>query len=70
MEILQSPWLIELGAFYMNSNEPDGGDSTDVFCPFSCDLNATVPVMTLMLPDSMKLEYDLNCAICLVISFS
>ncbi|PSS15831.1 E3 ubiquitin-protein ligase BAH1-like [Actinidia chinensis var. chinensis] len=70
MEILQSPWLIELGAFYMNSNEPGGGDSTNFFCSFSCDLNATVPVMTLMLPDSMKLEYDLNCAICLDLVFN
>ncbi|PSS01652.1 E3 ubiquitin-protein ligase BAH1-like [Actinidia chinensis var. chinensis] len=56
-EILQSPWLIELGAFYMNSNEPAGGDSAKSFCPFSCDLNAMVPVMTLMLPDS----YALSC---------
>jgi hypothetical protein len=25
--------------------------------------------MTLILPDSIKLEYDLNCAICLVRSY-
>lgn len=65
IELLQSPWLIELGAFCLNCNNPDGGESVGFFGSFSCDLNATEPTMTLMLPDNIKLEYNLICAICL-----
>lgn len=64
IEILQSPWLIELGAFYLNCDEPDGPNLFS--SSFSYDLNAAEPVITLMLPDSVTLEYNLNCAICLV----
>ncbi|KAF8398018.1 hypothetical protein HHK36_016944 [Tetracentron sinense] len=69
IELLQSPWVIELGAFCLNFNESDGGGSGMFFHKFSCDL-AMQPVMTLMLPDSMKLEYSLTCAICLDIVFN
>ncbi|KAL2484549.1 putative E3 ubiquitin-protein ligase BAH1-like [Abeliophyllum distichum] len=64
IEPLQSPWLMELGALYINFNEPNGGKQ-DIGGPFSCDLSATEPIMTLTLPDSVKLEYNLTCAICL-----
>lgn len=66
IELLQSPWLIELGAFCLNCNNPDVGESVGFLGSFSCDLNATEPTMTLMLPDNIKLEYNLICAICLV----
>ncbi|KAL3825660.1 hypothetical protein ACJIZ3_021689 [Penstemon smallii] len=65
MEILQSPWLIELGAFYVNINE-----SNEIPNPFSFDSSATEPKMTLMLPDNVKLEYNLTCAICLELVFN
>ncbi|KAJ4970834.1 hypothetical protein NE237_003933 [Protea cynaroides] len=65
MELLQSPWLIELGAFYINSTTLDNGDSPEDFRQFSCDFTSTQPVLTLMLPNSMKLEYNLTCAVCL-----
>lgn len=65
MEILQSPWLIELGAFYMNCNS-NGGNPDGLRNPFTFDLSDTGPAMTLILPDSVKLEYSLTCAICLV----
>ncbi|XP_058204343.1 probable E3 ubiquitin-protein ligase BAH1-like isoform X1 [Rhododendron vialii] len=68
IEILQSPWLIELGAFYKNCDEPDGPNLFS--SSFSCDLNAAEPVLTLMLPDSVTLEYNLNCAICLDLVFN
>lgn len=68
IEILQSPWLIELGAFYMNANEPEGPNLFS--SSFSCDLNAAEPVITLMLPDSVKSEYNLKCAICLDLVFN
>lgn len=65
IELLQSPWLIELGAFYMNcrgSNaERNKGSSQFLF-----DFDPERPVMTMSLPDSMMVEYDLTCAICLV----
>ncbi|XP_022855416.1 probable E3 ubiquitin-protein ligase BAH1-like [Olea europaea var. sylvestris] len=64
IEPLRSPWLIELGAFYINFNK-SSGKMLDIGGPFSCDLSATEPVITLMLPDSVKLEYNLTCAICL-----
>ncbi|XP_057981892.1 probable E3 ubiquitin-protein ligase BAH1-like isoform X2 [Malania oleifera] len=70
IELLQSPWIIELGAFYLNFNRSDSGDSDEVFSHFSCDLGAMQPVMTLKLPDSVKLEYNLTCAICLDIVFN
>lgn len=66
LEILQSPWLIELGALYLNFNESNGGKSNELFSQFSCNLSDTEPIMTLMFPDSVKLEYDLTCPICLV----
>lgn len=70
IEILQSPWLIELVAFYMNFNDSNGGNSNEIFSPFSCDLNTTEPILTLILPDSAKLEYNLTCAICLDMVFN
>ncbi|XP_031283599.1 probable E3 ubiquitin-protein ligase BAH1-like isoform X2 [Pistacia vera] len=65
IELLQSPWLIELGAFYLNFNGIDNGESIESSGHFSCDFNPSQPVMKLSLPNSIKLEYDLTCAICL-----
>ncbi|CAK9159424.1 unnamed protein product [Ilex paraguariensis] len=70
LEILQSPLLIELGAFYMNFFESNSGKSDGFSRPFSCDLSTTEPVVTFMLPDSVKLEYHLTCAVCLEIVFN
>ncbi|XP_050226620.1 probable E3 ubiquitin-protein ligase BAH1-like [Mercurialis annua] len=67
MELLQSPWLIELGAFYLNCNGLDGGETCG---HFSCDLDPTEPIMTLMLPNSSKLDYSLTCAVCLETVFN
>ncbi|RWV89153.1 hypothetical protein GW17_00048719 [Ensete ventricosum] len=66
IELLQSPWLIELGAFYLNFSVSDFGEPGEFFHKFSCDLNDMQPVMTMTLSDSMKYEYSLVCAICLV----
>ncbi|RWW50562.1 hypothetical protein BHE74_00043157 [Ensete ventricosum] len=65
IELLQSPWLIELGAFYLNFSVSDFGEPGEFFHKFSCDLNDMQPVMTMTLSDSMKYEYSLVCAICL-----
>ncbi|KAK6944166.1 Zinc finger, RING-type, eukaryotic [Dillenia turbinata] len=69
IELLQSPWLLELGTFYMNYNGPSDGESSEFLGQFSCNF-VDKPVMTLSLPDSKKLEYDLSCAICLDIVFN
>ncbi|CAN6716808.1 unnamed protein product [Malus baccata var. baccata] len=70
IEILQSPWLIELGAFYLNLDVLDGDELNEVSGRFSCDISATPPTLTLMLPDSLKMEYDLTCAVCLETVFN
>ncbi|KAH7554204.1 hypothetical protein ACOSP7_028703 [Xanthoceras sorbifolium] len=64
IELLRSPWLIELGAFLLNFNRLDGGEFRES-SGHSCDFNASQSVMTLTLANSIKLEYDLTCAICL-----
>lgn len=66
IQLLRSPWLIELGAFHLNSSGLDAGELNGVYGQFSCNLDMTEAVMTLTLPDSMKLEFNLTCAICLV----
>lgn len=66
IELLQSPWLIELGAFYLNFDGLDVGEFSESSGNFSVDLNAARPVMKLFLSSSFELEYDLTCAICLV----
>ncbi|KAG6412116.1 hypothetical protein SASPL_124785 [Salvia splendens] len=68
MEILQSPWLLELGAFCKNFNEPRG-ETGGPHNPFSFDLTSSEPTLTLILPDNVKLEYNLTCAICLELVF-
>ncbi|GMY14375.1 probable E3 ubiquitin-protein ligase BAH1-like isoform X1 [Fagus crenata] len=70
VELLQSPWLIELGAFELNFNGSDDGDFNEFSSQFSCDFNVASPVMTLMLPHTIKLEFDLTCAICLEVVFN
>ncbi|XP_042012503.1 probable E3 ubiquitin-protein ligase BAH1-like [Salvia splendens] len=68
-EILQSPWLMELGAFCKNFNERRG-DTGGLHNPFLFDLTDSAPTMTLILPDNVKLEYNLTCAICLDLVFN
>ncbi|WCJ34130.1 SPX (SYG1/Pho81/XPR1) domain-containing protein / zinc finger (C3HC4-type RING finger) protein-related [Euphorbia peplus] len=65
IELLQSPWMIELGAFCLNFNGLQDGEFS-----VSCDLNASEPVIKLVLMDSIKLDYSLTCAICLETVFN
>ncbi|KAI4310638.1 hypothetical protein MLD38_035602 [Melastoma candidum] len=67
IELLQSPWLMELGAFYLNLDGANTveDESDESFSRFSFHFNAAQPVIRMSLPDSMELEYDLTCAICL-----
>lgn len=70
LEILQSPWLIELGAFYLNFNASNDGSSKELFSSFSCDFDPSEFSLTLKLPDAVKLEYSLTCAVCLDFVFN
>ncbi|KAI4996823.1 hypothetical protein ZWY2020_052165 [Hordeum vulgare] len=70
LESLQSPWLIELGAFHLNCDssdidEPAGFFKNGFFKNFSCDLTATQPVTTMAISETMKYDYSLTCPICL-----
>ncbi|KAF2580964.1 hypothetical protein F2Q68_00001659 [Brassica cretica] len=71
IELLHSPWLIELGAFYLNSGLDKVGNFKNSFGRVSCEnLNKDQPVMKLMLPNTTELEFDLTCAICLETVFN
>ncbi|KAF5477495.1 hypothetical protein F2P56_004131 [Juglans regia] len=65
IELLQSLLLIELATFYLSFNGKKGE-----FNEFSCDFDATRPVMTLRLLHSIKLEYDLTCVVCRDVVFN
>ena len=65
MELLQSPWLMELDVFCLNfKGFKDGNYPSEFSTHFSFNVDAA-PTMTLMLLNSIKLEYDLTCPICL-----
>ena len=68
LDIMQSPWLIELVAFHMNLTSSDSLMSEELFDQFSYDLNISdeEPILTLKLKGSENLEYNLTCPICLV----
>lgn len=71
IELLQSPWLIELGAFHLNCDssdidEPVGFFKNGFLKNFSCELTGAQPLMTMAISETMKYEYSLTCPICLV----
>jgi E3 ubiquitin-protein ligase BAH len=72
-ELLQSPWLIELGAFHLNCDDSDtdelgagGFFKNGFFKNFSCDLTGAQPLLTMTISETLKYEYSLTCSICLV----
>lgn len=70
IELLHSPWLIELGAFLINCNKEVNGTCLNFRGPFSCDLESDEPIMSMILSDSVKLDYNLTCPICLELLFN
>jgi E3 ubiquitin-protein ligase BAH len=70
IELLKSPWLIELIAFQINTRDPEHGHIGEIFPECSCDFTDSDPVITCTLLDSVKLEFNLTCPICLVSSNS
>lgn len=71
IEILQSPWLCELMAFYINlraSKKINNVALPGLFGDCSLKFNDEKPILSCGLFDSVKLDTDLTCAICLVSS--
>ncbi|KAK1434984.1 hypothetical protein QVD17_00739 [Tagetes erecta] len=71
LDVLQSPWLIELVALCINLNDSDGLISDELFGPLTFDLKLTSEgsVFSLVLLGSEKLDCSLICPICLDIVF-
>lgn len=67
-ELLQSPWFVELSALHLNL-----ADSRALPSPvnyglgeFSCDFESDTPTLSCRVLESARLEFVLNCSICLV----
>ncbi|GJS03334.1 probable E3 ubiquitin-protein ligase BAH1-like protein [Tanacetum coccineum] len=71
LDIIQSPWLIELVALYINVNGSDSLMSDELFGPLTFDFNmsAEESVLTLTLLGSEKYDCSFTCPICLDIVF-
>lgn len=67
MEILQSPWLFELIAFHINLRETkaDIKKASTLFEGCSLVLNDGKPSLFCELSDSVRIDIDLTCSICL-----
>ncbi|KAL5983756.1 hypothetical protein ACLOJK_017847 [Asimina triloba] len=67
IEILQSPWLCELMAFHINLKESKHKRSTvrGLFEDCSITFDGDKPSLTCSLFDSIKLDINLTCSICL-----
>ncbi|KAJ3683713.1 hypothetical protein LUZ60_013940 [Juncus effusus] len=68
IEILQSPWLCELMAFYVNMRKNKGKGKTEIMELFGdCQLtfDDDKPIISCSLFESMRVEIDLTCSICL-----
>ncbi|KAH0637061.1 hypothetical protein KY289_036976 [Solanum tuberosum] len=67
VEILQSPWLCELMAFHINlrENKAKNGKALALFDGCLLVFNEGKPSLTCELFDSIKLDIDLTCSICL-----
>ncbi|XP_076888928.1 putative E3 ubiquitin-protein ligase BAH1-like 1 [Bidens hawaiensis] len=71
LDIMLSPWLIELVALCININGSDSLVADDLFGQLSFNLKLTgeSSVLTLILLDSEKLDCSLICPICLDLFF-
>ncbi|KAK1315546.1 putative E3 ubiquitin-protein ligase BAH1-like 1 [Acorus calamus] len=67
IELLKSPWLCELLAFYINlrENKVETRAIPGLFEECSFGLDCGKPTLSCSLLDSLKLDIDLTCSICL-----
>ncbi len=68
IEILQSPWLCELMALHINLRESkiNSRKAPALFEACNLTFNDDKPSLTCELFDSVKIDIDLTCSICLV----
>ncbi|KAF3334750.1 E3 ubiquitin-protein ligase BAH1-like 1 [Carex littledalei] len=71
IEILQSPWLCELMAFYINlrKSKVDNNAPMELFGDCSLRFDNDKPTLTCCLFESMQVDVDLTCSICLDMVF-
>ncbi|KAH7294110.1 hypothetical protein KP509_28G057000 [Ceratopteris richardii] len=65
--LLQSPWLIELIALHLNLEKD--GMTPETSQKFRCNFEMSKPTITCTLSDSVAIELDLTCCICLEMVF-
>ncbi|XP_010234106.1 probable E3 ubiquitin-protein ligase BAH1-like 2 isoform X1 [Brachypodium distachyon] len=66
IEILQSPWLCELMAFYMNLRRSKNNEvAMELFGDCSLTFDDDQPTLSCNLFDSMRVDISLMCSICL-----
>lgn len=68
VELLQSPWMIELIAFHLNLKE-NACASPEMFAHCSYNFESSKPTISCTLSDSVVIEIDLTCSICLEMVF-
>jgi E3 ubiquitin-protein ligase BAH len=67
IEILQSPWLSELMAFYMNLRRTKNNTAAmELFGDCALTFDDDQPTLSCKLFDSMRVDISLTCSICLV----
>ncbi|MCO5607447.1 hypothetical protein L7F22_061643 [Adiantum nelumboides] len=70
VEALQSPWLVELLALYFNLKLNKARSTVPEICPGStCDLQSGKPMLSCLLHETLRLEVDVTCSICLEIVY-
>ncbi|XP_020589255.1 probable E3 ubiquitin-protein ligase BAH1-like 1 isoform X2 [Phalaenopsis equestris] len=65
IEILHSPWLSELMAFHINLRGKNKPVPSDLLADFKLTFSDGRPILSCSLFDSLKLDIDLTCSICL-----
>ena len=67
-DLLQSPWFIELSALHLNITDSRAIPSPllDDLGGVSCDFESDSPTLSCTVLESARLEFVLNCSICLV----
>jgi hypothetical protein len=65
IEILESPWLHELMAFYINLRRSDNV-AMELLGELSLTFDEDKPTLSCGVFDSLRIDIDLTCSICLV----
>ncbi|KAL2628956.1 hypothetical protein R1flu_013642 [Riccia fluitans] len=77
-ELLQSPWLVELGALAINLMEPrvslsqnktEESDQAQQGKIWTCNLDTEKQTLSCVVPETVQLDFNLQCSICLDIVF-